>query len=232
MFNLLTITPILLAGLIIHSVSHASVAIDHTSGPPEPSSIQTRSLSAPLVEKRPIFIHAFIHDDITQPQSEIFTQHFLPMIKELESVTGRRVSVQFVRNRPSYTDFAYRDDDNQRVYQNWLRRAIHYRNEQNLPDTPTSRFILLTKQGLNEKTAGLAFSGGQVAIASLKSKLFVGHEIGHTLTASHDNSDVFYRDGWWCESYMAPKANSLYSNCNTYTDANREKIRAFLNSVP
>lgn len=232
MLNLLKVTPLLLAGLLISSTSHGSITTDNTSLPPELPSIQTRTLSAPLMEKRPIFIYAFVHDDVTLPQSQIFHEHFLPLIKELESVTGRRVSVQFLSNLPSYTDFAYKDDDNKTAYQNWLTRAIHYRNEHNLPDKRTTKFILLTQQALNEKTAGLAGNGQEAAIASLKSKINVGHEIGHTLTAAHENYEVFYRGGWWCESYMTSSPNSLYSNCNTYTDANREKLRAYLNNVP
>lgn len=232
MLNLLKVIPLLISGLLINPESHASIAIDNTSWPPELASIQTRTLSAPLMEKRSIFIYAFIHDDVTLPQSQIFHEHFLPLIKELESVTGRRVSVQFIRNQPPYTNIAYKDADNKKVYQNWLSRAIHYRNEHNLPDKRTTKFILLTQQALNERTAGLAGNGQEAAIASLKSKINVGHEIGHTLTAAHENYDVFYRGGWWCESYMTTSPNSLYSNCNTYTDANREKLRTYLNNVP
>jgi hypothetical protein len=230
--NILTITCALLGSLFMTTMTQATVAIDDTPWPAEQNTTLARSLAAPLGGKIPIFIHAFIHDDVTQPQSEIFAEHFLPMVKELEGVTGRRVSVQFIRNQPTYTDFAYMNEDELVTMKKWRDRTHDYKVEKNLPSTRTTKFILLTKSALNDRVAGLAGTGQQAAIASLKSAANVGHEIGHTLDALHENSEVFYRGGWWCESYMIPNPKLLVGNCHTFTEANRARISNFLSNVP
>ncbi|KAA0963614.1 hypothetical protein [Pseudomonas sp. ANT_H12B] len=229
---LLKLTLALFGSVFIAFTAQATIAIDDTSWAPVKPQIQIRSFKALPVDKMPIFIHTFIHDDIAESQSEIYAKHFLPMVKEIEGTTGRRVSVQFIRHQPTYTDFAYENSDEQATYQSWSKLAIQYRNKQNLPYQQTTKFLLLTRNSLNSRVGGIAGVGEQVGIASLKSTIIVGHEVGHMLDASHENGEVLFRSAWWCDSYMVPSPNILTSNCNIYTDANRERINAFLKNVP
>jgi hypothetical protein len=185
----------------------------------------------PLTERRPIFIHTFIHDEILDQESEIFSKHFLPMVKELKALTGRRVTVLFIRNQPPYTNFSYKSEDEQAIALNWRKLAIQYRNDKNLPSTGTTKFLIITKDLINSRTAGLAGLGDQVAIAALNTGLTVGHEIGHTLNATHENSKVFLTP-WPCDSYMIPNPTFGYSNCDRYSDENRKRINAFLSKLP
>lgn len=230
--TLLKLTLALFGSVFIAYTAQATIAIDNTPWPPVEPQIQIRSLKALPLEKMPIFIHAFIHDDIAEPQSEIYKKHFLPMVKEIEGVTGRRVSVQFIRHQPTYTDFAYENSDEQATYQSWNKLAIQYRDKQNLPYQRTTKFLLLTNKSLNSRVGGIAGIGQQTGIASLKSTIIVGHEVGHMLDASHENSEVLFRGAWWCESYMVPSPNLLTTNCDIYTNANRERISAFLRDAP
>ncbi|MBV4521814.1 hypothetical protein KVG88_17265 [Pseudomonas sp. SWRI74] len=224
--------PLLLLAALTSNSAHATIAIDDTPWPAEQPQPKARSLVEPLVSKMPIFIYAFIHDDVLEPQSDIYTKHFLPMVKEIEGFTGRRVSIQFIRNLRTFTDFNYEHENEQTTYLNWYGLASYYRDEKNLPRTRTTKFLLITKNALNNRVAGIAGLGQQTGIASLKSALFVGHEIGHMLDADHEHGDVLFRNGWWCDSYMVPSPNLLNANCHFYTDANQQRISDFLSNVP
>lgn len=250
----------LVSSAIIIPASHASVVDDkplppelhfyqpralppelHFSGenqlPPELHIQQKGSLSpsdsriATVAEKRPIFIHTFIHDDVTEPQSEIYAKHFLPMVNEIKGFTGRHVSVQFIRHLPTYTDFAYKHENSQETLNRWHDQTFKYKVGKKLPSEKTTKFLLITKDVLNTLNSGVAHVGGQVAISSLKSERHVGHEVGHTLNATHEDSDKFF-NGWWCDSYMVLSPTFGHSNCNRYSDANRERINTFLSNVP
>ncbi|KJZ48244.1 hypothetical protein VC35_07430 [Pseudomonas fluorescens] len=187
---------------------------------------------APNVSKHTIFINTFIHDDVKEPQSQIFEKFFLPLIKEIEGFTGRRVSIQFIRNLQPYTNFVYENEDHQATANKWKVLALKYRNEKNLPYNKTTKFLLVTKNQLNNQAAGIAGAGQQFGIASLIRELYVGHEIGHMLDASHENGELLYRSGWWCDSYMMPAPTYLTSACHVYTNANRQRISAFLSDAP
>lgn len=232
MSTLLKLTLALLGSVFITHMAHATIAIDDTPWPPEQPQIQGRSLAALPVDKRPVFVHAFIHDDVKESQSAIYAEHFLPMVKEIKAFNGRPVSIQFIRNQGSYTDYAYKSEDEQATFRHWKKLALQYRDEKNLPYERTTKFLLITKDNLNSRVGGIAGVGQQTGIASLKINLNVGHELGHMLDAAHEHSDVLYRGGWWCDTYMVPSPNLLTSNCHVYTDANREKINDFLKNVP
>lgn len=231
--NILFTLKLILFGTVFISVaSQATIAIDEKPWPLEISQPVVKSLDTANTSKHTIFIHTFIHDDVKEPQSEIFEKFFLPMIKEIEGFTQRRVSIQFIRNLPPYTNFVYENEDHQSTGKKWDILALKYRNEKNLPYNRTTKFLLITKNLLNSKVAGIAGVGQQFGIASLTNVLAVGHEVGHTLDAKHENSDVLYRGGWWCDSYMKPNPTYLAGNCHVYTDANRQRISAYLNNVP
>lgn len=210
----------------------ATLAVDDIPWRLEISQPLMQPFDASNTSKQTIFIHTFIHNDVREPQSQIFERFFLPMVKELEGITGRRVSIQFIRNLPPYTEFYYKNEDQKATAKNWDLLTIKYRNEKNLPYARTTNFLLITNDLLNSSTAGIAGVGAQFDIASLTNVLAVGHEIGHMLNANHENAEILYRGGWWCDSYMMPNPTYLTGNCHVYTDANRQRISTFLNNVP
>lgn len=223
---------ILFAILFITSSAQATIPIDYTHWPSEIDQPMVQPFEAPNTSKHTIFINTFIHDDVKEPHPQIFEKFFLPMIKEIEGFTGRRVSIQFIRNLQPYTNFQYKNENYEATSNKWKILTNIYRNEKNLPQTKTTKFLLVTNNLLNDRVAGVAGIGSQSAIAALTSELNVGHEVGHMLDATHENSDVFYRNLWWCDSYMVPQPNSLTGTCHVYTDANRQRISAFLSNVP
>lgn len=216
--------------LLIPLTTYATQVIDETPWPLA-TLLTPKSLSNVAVERRPLFVIAFVHDDVHETTiSSLFSHHLVPLIKELQETTGRKVSVRLVRDEPPYTNYAYKGAS-QTSYDGWRELGTHYRDKNNLPVNRTTKFILLTKDYMNDETAGLAVSGQQFAIASLVHKQVVGHEIGHLLDAQHELSEErFY--GWICETFMIPKVNPLKGNCEVFTDPNRSRINAYLANVP
>jgi hypothetical protein len=241
----------LLSSALITQTTHATVAIDDTPLPPELHFYQERSLppelhiqqkhslpaidsrSVTVAEKRPIFIFAFIHDDVPASKlKRIRDDSFIPLQKEIKSFSGRRVHVEFIRNLPTYTDFSYKHNDEQESYNRWRELAANYQNNKNLPLNRTTKFILITHENLNSRVGGIAGFGQPSGIASLTWSQNIGHEVGHMLDATHEQSEVLYRGGWWCDSYMVKAPNTFNGNCHVFTDANRARISAFLSNVP
>ncbi|WP_129586955.1 hypothetical protein [Pseudomonas frederiksbergensis] len=215
---------------LINQTTYATVVKDETPWPSDPS-VQPRSLVTIPMGKRPIFIFAFVHDDVPESRFQsIYPAHFLPMVKELKIATGRDVSVKFIRKTPPYTSYVYRGE-NQTSYDGWKALGEHYRDNNNLPFGRTTKFLLLTNDWMNSHTLGITAEGQQFGLATVASQQIVGHEVGHMLTAQHELSEIRY-NGWLCETFMIPKVNPLYSSCFVYTDPNRARINNFLADTP
>lgn len=214
-------------------IGHATTVLDNTPWPPANSEgpVTFKGFSTALTEKRSIFVFAFIHDDIPESAiGSIFQSYFLDWVKEITAITGRRVSVEFIRNRPPYTNYSYQAAS-ESSYRGWEALAQNYRDDQNLPYNRTTKFLLLTNSAMvNNEVLGVSSPGQQFGIASLIGKQIVGHELGHMLTANHELSEVRY-NGWWCETFMRDVTPGL-SNCYRYSDGNRERIKSFLGDVP
>lgn len=230
MSKIIRTTLALIVALSINQTTYATIAVDETPWPVVDPALQITPRSS--IEKRPIFIFAFVHDDI--PESKIpslFSDHFLELAKEINTVTGRRLSVEFVRHTPPYTSYAYKAPS-QRSYEGWAALAEQYRNNKNLPHNRTTKFLLLTNNAMVEgEVLGVASLGQPFGIASLLGKQIVGHELGHMFDANHDLAEI-RNNGWWCETFMAAKVNPLLSNCYVYTDGNRERIKSYLSNTP
>lgn len=227
--HLMYTLPILLS-VLSHTSTYATVAIDDN---PWPTALNPtpRSFSNSPIDKRPIFVFAFVHDDIPESMiSSIFPDHLIPAIKEVELTTGRRISVQFIRSTPPYTTYDYKTTG-QVAYDGWSQLAGNYRDIKNLPRNRATKFILLTKDFIDGRMAGIAGVGQPFAIASLTNQQVFGHELGHTLDAQHELAEVRF-NGWACETYMVAVSSSLRSNCYVYTEPNRSRINAYLKGTP
>ncbi|WP_438300200.1 hypothetical protein [Pseudomonas sp. NMS19W] len=187
--------------------------------------------------KRDINIFVFVHDDIPATiTTSIYADHFQPFVKELESFIDRKFHVVFGRGAP-YSQFNYKGDDTLRTLRSWETLGLQYlrsANSEGFETGPLDQVVLLTRENLNEKTAGAALlwpplNTGNFAIASLTSRLNVGHEVGHLLGARHEHSEIQY-NGWWCETYMTPQPNPLRSICYSFSQKNRENIKNHLAS--
>ncbi|MDU8456397.1 MULTISPECIES: hypothetical protein [Pseudomonas syringae group] len=183
--------------------------------------------------QRPLFLFLFIHDDVKETSNERLTEdYFTWLIKDLESFTGRRVHLQFVRNVTDVTDVEYKNDNLDQTYAIWKGRLNQYLSEQNLPKNGTTKYLLLTQSKLNSGTLGFATLNGHTGIASLATFTAPAHELGHMLGGTHELAEVIYKGGWWCETNLVATRQSIRANCYVYSDKNKQKIAANLSEFP
>jgi len=183
-------------------------------------------------ERHPIFLTVFLHDDIPQAERQtIRRDYFVWLLKDLESVSGRTVYLDFIERRGALTAFAYQGENDARALGNWTRLVDQYVDENNRPRVSTQKYLLLTRNKINEYTLGLTRPGHFAAIASMATYTAPAHEIGHMFGGSHEASEVIYKDGWWCETNITPTRLSLRANCYIYSDENRKIMLGYLNKA-
>ncbi|SEM61064.1 hypothetical protein SAMN04487857_103188 [Pseudomonas sp. ok272] len=185
----------------------------------------------------PIRIFAIIHDDVpTAKRTSLYTEYLQPFISEFENITGRKAHVFIDQDRPPYTHFNYKNEDPAKSLEQWVNLAWEYAKERHntgFLESLNSRYILITNDFINGGpvfggTGGFARRPGAAAIASLDFKQTVGHELGHTFNAVHEEGEVLY-NGWWCETFMFPPL-PLRSNCLVFSDGNRKRIKDYVDS--
>lgn len=184
-------------------------------------------------EKRPLFLYVFLHDDIpASERANIKSDYFSWMIKDLESFTGRRVYLDIIEKKSALSGFRYQTTDLQRGKQEWDRLVERHIQENNLPLNGTTKYLLLTRHPINEKTLGYTRERHYSAIASIKTYTTAAHEIGHMLGGTHEHSEVLFRGGWWCETNITPTREKIRSNCYIYSDRNKKTIAEHLSAFP
>ncbi|MBI6854445.1 hypothetical protein YA0002_16845 [Pseudomonas cichorii] len=184
-------------------------------------------------EKRPLFLYVFLHDDIPAAErTNLKKDYFSWMIKDLESFTGRRVYLDIIDKKSELSSFRYQTDDLKRGQNEWIRLVNRHLQANNLPLNGTTKYLLLTRYAINETTLGYTSDKHHTAIASLKTYTAAAHEIGHMLGGSHENSEVLFRGGWWCETNITPTREQIRTNCYVYSDKNKKIIAEHLNQFP
>lgn len=93
------------------------------------------------------------------------------------------------------------------------------------------KYVLLIAGRPMPGTAGVAYEGGNEAIASVGGRSrIVAHEIGHMLGATHVAGET---RGWWgCETNMLSITSAVRNDCLEYSAANRRAIRSYMRHGP
>ncbi|MBA1232357.1 hypothetical protein G7013_22165 [Pseudomonas viridiflava] len=191
------------------------------------------ALADDSTSRRPLFFFLFLHDDVKETDTErLVTHYFAWLVKDLESFTGRRVHMQFLRGIPTLTDFAYKGGDSDAIYGAWKQRVDQYLNAQNLPRNGTTKYLLVTQDKIDSSTLGFTVDKGYTGIASLDTYTAAAHELGHMLGGTHELAKVLYRDGWWCETNLVAVRQVVRANCYVYSDKNKQRIAANLSEYP
>ena len=187
-------------------------------------------------QKKDIIIIAVIHDDVPESSRKtIYAEYFYPLVRELESFTERKINIVFARGAP-HSSFEYKSDDELATLVEWEAIAYTLLDEmekEGLEINDLTKVILVTKDRLNKETlgaAGLASQAppsGKFAIASLQTYAAIGHEVGHLLGATHEDSEI-QCNGWCAETYVTPTRLSYRSNAYAFSPANRQNIKNYL----
>jgi hypothetical protein len=186
--------------------------------------------------ENPLRIFAIYHDDVPPAKkASVYTDYIRPFTTEFESITGRKISVIFDQNRPPFSNFIYKNDNIDKVMDEWRRLAWLYKKERSengeFRFSSNDRILLITNDFIKGSPVfgglgGVANQPGYAAIASLDFRQALGHELGHTFNATHEEGEVLY-NGWWCETFMFPPL-PIRSNCLVFSEGNRKRIKEYV----
>lgn len=184
----------------------------------------------PAWAARSLVITVYPHDELAsisdQQLHDDFFQHWLD---EMRSFTQHPIEVIFQRAVPGLTDIDYAAMTSNEVLDAFTQEINIQRSAR--PFSFMNKDLLLTRDSYDRSgltfVAGLSQLSGTTGIASMTSYAVPGHEIGHMLSATHENAKTDF-NGWFCETYMVPARILLRSNCYRYSEQNRAAIAAYL----
>ncbi|UZE11926.1 hypothetical protein [Pseudomonas sp. B21-053] len=206
-------------------------------------SISANALNKPvgLIDDRdnPFRLFVLFHDDVPESKrSTAYVENIRPFTTEFEKITSRKIHPVFDRSRPPYTNFHYKAEEPKAMFDRWNELTWNYRKERHDSNefrfSRNDRVLLITNDFINGSPlfggmGGIATQPGNSAIASLDFKQIVGHELGHTFNAVHEEGEVLY-NGWWCETFMFEPL-PLRSNCYVFSEGNGKRIKAYVDSL-
>lgn len=178
-------------------------------------------------------VWAFVHDELSEISDEqLQKDYFDHWLSEMGEIVPVPVRIVFRRNVAGLTDIDYRQLAPNASLSAWADAAFAWRRRNNSPGgLVDNKHLLLVRDALgtsdDDTIAGIAYQTGHAAIASLQAYSTAGHELGHTLSATHEQSQVNF-NGWFCETYLFPSRFGLRSNCYRYSDENRANIANYL----
>lgn len=181
------------------------------------------------VAARSLVVWVYPHDELADISDEQLNKdYFQHWLDEMRQFTSQPIEIIFQRNVHGITDISYSGMTSNEIL-DLFTQEITYRPEAQLFSF-MKKHLLLTREpydrsGLNY-TAGLAFIEQTTAIASLAVYAAPAHELGHMLSATHEDAEVQF-NGWFCETYTHPRV-PLRSNCYRYSDKNRENITNYI----
>lgn len=138
--------------------------------------------------------------------------------------------VSYAERVPWLTSLTYGDKHSLDIFERTLK-ALDGQYAFAMDQTYKHKFVLLTAGRPMPGTSGVAFEGGNEAIASIAGRArIVAHEIGHMLGATHLNAET---RGWWgCETNMLSISSSVRSDCLEYSAANQRAMRSYMRHGP
>jgi hypothetical protein len=181
------------------------------------------------VAARALVVTVYLHDELAGlDEATVRADYFKHWLDEMRWFTEHPVDLVFRRNVPGITDIDYAPLPSTEILQRFTEQIRYVPEAQ--PFSFMRKHLLLTRGvydrfGLNYN-AGLAAFKGTTAIASLDTYAAPAHEIGHLLSATHEDAEVRF-NGWMCETYTHPRS-PVRSHCYRYSDANRANIVDYL----
>ncbi|MHC8329792.1 zinc metalloprotease [Pseudomonas sp. LB1P83] len=200
----------------------------------ETSARDKRSLmdENPEQSKNPILLMVYIHSDLDEYDiNELNHDYFSWARTELQDISNRNIDMILITKStsPEMANFDYKDVSSAYSLHRWSQ--LVNKTSLRIPAAQSYhpkliKHLLLTRNPINEKIAGVAYSKDECGIASISSYMTPAHEIGHMLGATHEDAEVIY-NGWWHDTIMKP-VNALHGNDYRFSDKNRENIRNYL----
>ena len=182
--------------------------------------------------KNPILLMVYIHSDLDGYDiNELNNDYFSWVRTELQDISNRNIDMTLntQSTSPEMANFNYKDNSSAYSLHRWSELVDKARSK-----VPGAKFyhpklikhLLLTRDPINEKIAGVAYSKDECGIASISSYMTPAHEVGHMLGATHEDAETTY-NGWWHDTIMKG-SNAFHGNLYRFSDKNRESIRNYL----
>lgn len=180
-----------------------------------------------------LYFHFMVHDDLSSHTTRDLHARYVAWW--LADMSARVLPVEplrasYAESVPWLTSMAYGGTDSLDAFERTLK-ALDDHYEFEMDRTYKHKFVLLTASSPMPGIAGVAFQGGNEAIASIAGRSrIVAHEIGHMLGATHANAET---RGWWgCESNMVATAAVGRKDCQEYSAANERAMRSYMRHGP
>ncbi|MBV6825342.1 zinc-dependent metalloprotease [Pseudomonas sp. PD9R] len=185
------------------------------------------------MSKRPILLTVFIHEDLgSYNEDKLYLDHFDWIADKIASLSGRTMDVVFVppSDSPFISNIDYKTDNiGSLLAKLSYQIEIHLNTSQNtIVDNSIHKFLLLTRDNINDEMLGAAYSPGQLGISSITTKIAAAHEVGHMFDARHEDSEVN------AETYYGIAKTIMYPIAESpvafrFSDKNLENIKTYLN---
>lgn len=192
----------------------------------------TTAASRPRAASSPVLVFwLFLHDDtLDMTREHIHAKYVAWWIADMKRILPtRRLWAIYSQQVDGLTDIAYGQASS---LKDWTTAVDSYARRERLPHVRGEfeyKFMLLTGNQVAPGVSGLAWLGGDHAMASLKGRYtIVAHEYGHTLTASHEDAEVRWSSGWPCETNLKSTTSLLRANCYRYSAANERRMRSYM----
>lgn len=136
----------------------------------------------------------------------------------------------YLEHLPWITSIAYGDSRSLDIFERTLKALDDFYGF-DMERTYKNKYVLLTARPPMPGTTGVAFEGGNEAIASIVGRSrIVAHEVGHMLGATHRQAET---RGWWgCETNMLAISSGRRDDCLEYTAANQRAMRSYMRHGP
>lgn len=172
----------------------------------------------------------FLHDDtLDVTRQHIHASYVAWWIADMKRLLPtRQLWAIYSQQVEGMTDMPYGQESS---LIDWTTAVDKYSKREGLPHVRGRfeyKFMLVTRHEVAPRTAGLAWLGGDEAMASLTGRYsIIAHEYGHTMTATHDDAEIRWSSGWPCETNLASPASELRANCYRYSAANERRMRRY-----
>lgn len=178
---------------------------------------------------RPIKITIFIHQDLAgYNEDTLYMRHFWWVDEEIPRISGRDMDILFVAPSaaPSISSLDYKTDDLGKLLET-LQNEVNAYVETLERDGAIHKYLLLTKDDLNDRILGVAYTPGAVGVASLTDRITATHEIGHMFDAKHEDADENVK------TYTGIYNTTMFATADKptafrFSKKNQENIRRYL----